>query len=279
MKFRLKNGADIPAVGFGTWQMASSDAPDAVADAVRVGYRHIDCASIYENEKAVGKGLARAFESGVARDELFITSKVWNSDRGYDTTLRALERTLGDLGLEYLDLYLIHWPANAKQFENWREINDATWRALVQAQKDGKVRAIGLSNFLPHHIEPLMDAQIQPMVNQIEFHPGFLQSDVVQYCKEREIVVEAWSPLGSGRVLQDATLGAIAQKHGKSVAQICIRFCLQSGVVALPKSVTPARIAENLAVFDFALDADDMNKIAQMPEIGYSGLHPDKVDF
>lgn len=277
-QFELENSVHIPSVGFGTWQTPDgATAVEAVRCAIEAGYRHIDAAAVYGNEKSVGEGIAR---SGIDRRELFVTSKVWNTERGYDTTLRAFCRTLADLGLDYLDLYLIHWPATAHRFDDWRRINAETWRAMEELYHAGKVRAIGVSNFLPHHLEALMaEADEQPSVDQIEFHPGFMQTECVDFCKARGIVVEAWSPLGTGRMLDNPTLKAIAGKYRKSVAQVCIRWALQHEVLPLPKSVTPARIRENLDVFDFGLSAADMRTIDRMEYFGGSGLDPDKIDF
>jgi len=210
---------------------------------------------------------------------LFVTSKVWNPDRGYETTLAAFEKTLKDLGLGYLDLYLIHWPAAAHQFENWEEINLATWKAMTELYKAGKIRAIGVSNFKPHHLKALMETEVAPMVNQIEFHPGFTQDETVEYCKAHGIAVEAWSPLGTGAMLTRPELISIAEKYHKSVAQLCVRFALQRGVIPLPKSVTPSRIEENLKVFDFTISDEDMAAIGALPDFGSKGLDPDAVDF
>lgn len=277
-QFELENSVHIPSVGFGTWQTPDGvTAVDAVRCAIETGYRHIDTAAVYGNEKSVGERIAR---SGIDRRELFVTSKVWNTERGYDTTLRAFDRTLADLGLEYLDLYLIHWPATAHRFEDWQRINADTWRAMEKLYHDGRVRTIGVSNFLPHHLEALMDgAEEQPSVNQIEFHPGFMQTECVNFCKSCGIVVEAWSPLGTGRMLNNETLKTVAARYGKSVAQVCIRWALQHEVLPLPKSVTPSRIRENLDVFDFELSSVDMLTIDRMKYFGGSGLNPDKIDF
>lgn len=272
----LRNGVVIPTLGYGTWQTPDEECAGAVKTALLLGYRHIDTAAIYRNEVGVGKGIA---ESGIARSEIFLTSKVWNKCRGYDMVMSAFERTLGKLGTDYLDLYLIHWPAAKKQYENPDEVNLDTWRAMTELYKAGHIKAIGVSNFKPHHLKPLCETEVIPMVNQIEFHPGYTQSEIVDFSTANGIAVEAWSPLGSGRVLGSAALGEIAAKYGKSTAQICIRYCLQKGVIALPKSVTPSRIKENFEVFDFELLPEDILAIDSMGELGYSGLDPDEVDF
>lgn len=277
-KFTLNNGVGIPCIGFGTWQSPDGEtATNAVATALRDGYRHIDTAAFYGNEKSVGVAVK---QSGLNREDVFVTSKLWNTDRGYDKTIKAFDLTLKNLGFEYLDMYLIHWPAVSRQFADWADINADTWRAFEQLHRDGRIRAIGVSNFKPHHLEALMErAQIMPAVNQIEYHPGQPQPETVSFCGEHNILVEAWSPLGQGGMLTDPTLGRIAAKYGKSVAQLCIRWCLQNGVLPLPKSVTPTRILENAEVFGFSISDDDMSIINRMPYIGGSGLDPDLADF
>ncbi|MGN0483622.1 MAG: aldo/keto reductase [Lachnospiraceae bacterium] len=275
--FVLHNGYEIPEIGFGTWKTPNGDvAVQSVKEALACGYRHIDTAAAYENETSVGQAIR---ESGLKREEVFITSKLWNSQRGYETTLAAFEKTMDKLGLEYLDLYLIHWPASVHQFENWEALNVETWRAMIQLYKEGRIKAIGVSNFCPHHLKALMEMEVIPMVNQIEFHPGMTQPEVVSYCKEHDILVEAWSPLGNGALLQSALIKELAEKYKKSPAQICLRFVLQQGVLPLAKSVTPSRIRENLEILDFELSDEDMKKLVDMPNIAYSGSDPDKVDF
>lgn len=279
--FTLSNGYKIPCIGYGTWQTPDGEtAVMAVREAIKAGYRHIDAAAIYGNEPSVGQGIQEGMQAaGISRSELFVTSKVWNTERGYDKTMAAFDKTLADLKLDYLDLYLIHWPASKSQFANWKELNLDTWRAMMDLYKAGRVRAIGVSNFFPYHMENLMDTEIPPMVNQIECHPGHNQEEIMTFCKANNILVEAYSPLGSGRVLKDERLGAIAAKYGKSTAQLCIRWDLQYGVLPLPKSVTPERIAQNADVFDFEISQEDMDAIIALPPFGSSGEHPDTVDF
>lgn len=275
--FTLSNGSKIPCIGYGTWRTPDGEtAVRVVKTALETGYRHIDTAAGYKNEAGVGEGV-RA--SGIEREKVFVTSKVFNADRGYKSTLNAFRRTMSELKLGYLDLYLIHWPAAAHQFSDWEQINSDTWRAMTELYKAGEIKAIGVSNFKPHHLKALMEAEIKPMVNQIEFHPGQIQEETVSFCRENGIIVEAWGPLGQGRMLDDPTLGEIAARYGKSTAQLCIRWCLQNDVLPLPKSVTESRIIQNAQVFDFAISEEDMRKINEMPYIGGSGNDPDKIDF
>lgn len=271
--YKLRNGVKIPCVGFGTYLTPDGDtAVRAVKDALNVGYRHIDTAAIYKNEKSVGRAIQ---ESGINRNELFVTSKVWNSDQGFDPTLRAFERTLSDLQLEYLDLYLIHWPVPKGHDHDWKKMNRETWRAMEQLLEEERVRAIGVSNFKPHHLNALMEtAVILPMVDQIEIHPGLNQNDTVGFCKEHDIVVEAWGPLSQGKLFKIKDLDELADRYHKTVAQVCLRWHLQRGIVPLPKSVNPSRIAENADIFDFELTAEDMDYISRIKCVS-SGLDPD----
>ncbi|MEI0701425.1 aldo/keto reductase [Brachyspira intermedia] len=275
--FTLNNGYKIPCIGFGTWQTPDGEtAVNSVIEAIKSGYKHIDTAAIYGNEKSIGKAIK---ESGINRNELFITSKVWNKDRGYKTTLAAFEKTINDLQIDYLDLYLIHWPASVNKFNDWDNINLETWRAMTELYKAGKIKSIGVSNFMPHHLKSLMETEVKPMVDQIEFHPGFMQEETFKYCNDNNILVEAWSPLGTGKMLDNETLKIVASKYNKSVAQICIRWCLQNNTLPLPKSVTASRIKENTEIFDFVISDEDMKTINAMEYCGGSGHHPDKVNF
>lgn len=275
-KYILNNGVEIPVIGFGSYMMHENIVAQAVKEAIQTGYRLIDCASAYGNEDWVGKGIR---DSGIPRDQIFITSKVNNPDRGYEKTKTSFEKTLRDMGFDYLDLYLIHWPAYKNQFPDWEEINLDTWRAMTELYKEGKIRAIGVSNFKLHHMEALMKTEIPPMVDQIEYHPGNLQSETVQWCRENNILVEAWSPLGKGRVLGDERLQKIADKYGKSIAQVCIRYIMQTGVLPLPKSATSERIHANYDVFDFDMETEDIDRISSMPAFGGSGLDSDQINF
>ncbi|MBR6733912.1 MAG: aldo/keto reductase [Kiritimatiellae bacterium] len=270
----LANGVKIPCIGYGTWQTPEGDvARDSVKKALELGYRHVDTATVYGNEASVGEGIRL---SGVRREDVFLTTKQWTNERGFDNTVAAAERALKTLGVDYLDLYLVHWPAVEKLSPDWAAINAETWRGFEKLYKDGKVRAIGVSNFMPAQLAALKEcAEVQPMVDQMEFHPGYIQRNVLDYCRENGIVVEAWSPLGSGRLLADPLVNEIGAAHGKSAAQTCVRYALQHGIVPLPKSVTPERIAANADVFDFALTDAEMAALDAMPETGYSGYHPD----
>ena len=276
--YLLSNNYKIPNIGFGTFRTPSGEETEqSVLNAIKSGYRHIDCAAAYGNEKSVGDAILK---SGVVREELFVTSKLWNDDKGYENTLKAFNKTLEDLQLDYLDLYLIHWPIAKASKNNWQEANSESWRALEELYKQGKIKAIGVSNFLPHHLEPLLEtAKIKPMVNQIEFHPGMLQEETVEFCKKHNILVEAWAPFSNGQILNHPVLKEIADKYKKSVAQLSLRWIIQKGIVPLPKSVTPERIKSNLEVFDFEISEQDVNTIDKLTDCGGSGLHPDEVDF
>lgn len=260
--FLLSNGVAIPAPGFGIWQSPNGcTTVSAVQLALSSGYRHIDCISCRENESEVGKGIAK---SGVSRNELFITGRLRSFARGYESVRQDLEKTLFNLRLDYLDLYLIHQPAAGKQFENWEEIIMEAWHAMTALYREGKLRAIGTSCFQPCQLEALLAAQVPPMVNQIEYHPGCKQTETVNFCQAHGILLEARSPLGhGGKVLSDPRLAAIGRKYKKSPAQICIRWELQNNVLPLPASQLPSHIQQNLEVFDFELSRKDMRALDQ----------------
>ena len=276
---QLYNGISIPSIGFGTWQIPPFSTAKCVRNAVKAGYRNFDTAEGYMNEKGLGDGLRQVMEeTGVKREELFVSTKVWNSHRGYDKTMQAFEASMKKLGLEYLDLYLIHWPAVSRWHDDWRQINRSTWRAFEQLYKEGRVKAIGVSNFLAHHVQALTeDSEIKPMVNQIEYHPGFGQVESAAYCQQNGIVVEAWSPLGSGDILRNQELNRIAAKYGKTPAQVSLRWLMQKEIVPLPKSTHETRMVENINIFDFSLDGGDMAVIDAIPYCGGMMFDPDNA--
>lgn len=272
----LNNGTEIPDIGFGTWQ-TTENVQKTVKLALEAGYRHIDTAAIYGNEAEIGEALV---DSKIPRKDLYITTKIWNSNRSTLGVKTSVEQSLKKLQTNYLDLLLIHWPANEKQFANWKEINAETWKAMEELYKTGVVKSIGVSNFMLPHIKALLEsAEIIPAVNQIEFHPGYTQPKVVDYCKEKGIAIEAWSPIGSGRLLKDTDLKAIADQYNVSPAILCIQFCLQCGVVVLPKSENKENINNNLHFNRFEISENDMEKLKILKETGFSGLNPETVDF
>ena len=270
----LHNGVKMPWFGLGVFKVEEGpELVNAVKTAIQHGYRSVDTAAIYQNEEGVGKGIQEGLkEAGISRKELFVTSKVWNSDLGYESTLAAYETSLKKLGLEYLDLYLIHWPVEGKY-------KDA-WRALETLYKEGKVKAIGVSNFQIHHLEDLMkDAEIKPMINQVEYHPRLTQKELQAFCRDNGIQLEAWSPLMQGQLLDNEVLQEIADKHQKSVAQIILRWDLQNEVVTIPKSTKEHRIVENANVFDFELSKEEMEIIDGLNQNHRVGPDPDNFDF
>ncbi len=276
--YKLANGVEIPCLGFGTWQTPDGEtAVMAVRCAIDAGYTHIDTAQAYGNEASVGKAIR---QSGVPRKDLFITTKLWNTNHSYELTLRSFEESMDKLGLDYLDLFLIHWPNPISFRDRWEQANAESWKAMEELADAGRIRAIGVSNFLPRHLEALAKtARIAPQVNQIRLCPGDTQDETVAYCRERQMVVEAYSPLGTGRIFDVPEMQALAKKYGRSIAQICVRWSLQRGYLPLPKSVTPSRIEENLRVFDFALTEEDVQLIADLKGcVGYAS-DPDSRPF
>lgn len=272
--FTLSNGVKIPCIGYGTWQTPNGGVTEkCVKAAIEKGYRHIDTAFAYGNEAEVGAGIKA---SGVMREDIFLTTKHWVTERGYEKTLAAVDASLKNLGVDYIDLYLVHWPCVEKVSADWELVNAETWRGFEAAYKAGKLRAIGVSNYEKKHIDALCRrASVKPMVNQIEFHPGYVQYDNVLYSQKNGMLVEAWSPLGSGAVLNDPDLAAIAAKYNKSIAQLCVRFALQCGVLPLPKSTSPERMAANADVFDFVISDGDMQKLLNFKPLGFSGYLPE----
>ncbi|MGW7254431.1 aldo/keto reductase [Streptomyces sp. NPDC054834] len=268
----LNNGVEMPQLGFGVWQVPDDEAEQAVAAALEAGYRSIDTAAIYGNEEGTGKAIAAA---GLPREDVFVTTKLWNSDQGYDSALRAFDTSLAKLGLEYIDLYLIHWPLPARG----KYVD--TYKAFEKLLSDGRVRAIGVSNFLPEHLEHLLaETSVVPAVNQIELHPHLQQHEAREYHAEHGIAVEAWSPLGSGKgLLEVPAVVAIAQKHNRTPAQVVLRWHLQLGNIVIPKSVTPSRIRENIDVFDFSLDTEDLAAISALNEDRRLGPDPATFDM
>ena len=278
-RIKLNNGTSIPILGYGTYKIKdAADAYSSVKKALDLGYRHIDTAAFYENEKYVSNAIKDFIAEGKAtREDIFVTSKVWKTELGYDKTLAAFEKTMDEMQLDYLDLYLVHWPSSYAFDDDWKNTNRNTWKAMMEIYKSGRVKAIGVSNFLPHHLETIIDMDVIPAVNQIEVNPGFLQKETVDYCHEKGILVEAWSPLGRGKSLEHPLLQELASKYGKSVAQIILRWEIQHDILPLPKSVTPSRIVENSEVFDFELSSDDMTAIDEIPPYGNSGHSPDEA--
>lgn len=266
----MNDGRSIPVIGFGVWQVPDDVVVDATLKALEVGYRHIDTAYLYLNERGVGEALRR---SGLDRDDIFVTTKVWNTDHGYDETLRAFDKSTGLLGIDEVDLYLIHWPTPA------RDIYLDSWRALIRLREEGRARSIGVSNFHEAHLRKIIDETgVIPAINQIELHPWLPQNHMRDIDARLGIKTEAWSPLGSGRLIDDPVIAEVAAKHGKSPAQVMVRWSMQLGNIVLPKSVTPERIEQNIDVFDFVLDDADMAAIATLESGRRTGPNPDEFN-
>lgn len=275
--YKLKNGVEIPVVGFGTWQSSEEDAEQSVIWALEAGYRHIDTASAYKNEAGVGRGLKK---SGLNREDVFVTTKLGNNDHGYEEAKQAIQDSLDKLDTDYIDLYIIHWP-NPKQFrDNWKEMNAQSWRAMEEAVEAGKIRALGVSNFHPHHIDALMEtAKIEPTLNQILLNPSAMQDEVVKYNQAHNIVSEAYSPLGTGKIFEVDELKELAEKYDKSIAQLVLKWSLQHGFLPLPKSVHEERIHENANIFDFEIEDADMKTIDGLKGTAGEAPDPDNVPF
>lgn len=268
----LSNGVKIPCIGFGTWKMPDEVVEDAVSNAISCGYRHIDTAAAYFNEVGVGKGIKK---SGIAREELFVTSKLPNVDHGYEKALASFHESLKRLNLDYLDLYLIHWPVVEEQKDRFEEDIIETWRAFEQLYVEGKIRAIGVSNFMIEHLEILLKhSKVKPMVNQIQLNPQCTEDKLRAFCRENHICVEGWSPLIQGKAFEIEILQDMAKKYNKTIAQICIRFVFQLGVIPIPKSANPGRIANNADIFNFEISEEDMKTIASLNVYGRLGNEP-----
>ena len=276
--YTLSDGVMIPKIGFGTWQMQNDDhTTKVVENAINVGYKHIDTAQMYGNEEAVGQGIKN---SEIAREELFITTKLNNTNHSYELAKKSIDESLRLLQLDYIDLFIIHWP-NPKQFRNhWQEANIESWRAMEEAVQAGKIRSLGVSNFMPHHLDALVDhVSIMPTVNQILLNPSEMQSETVARNKELNILSEAYSPLGTGKIFELDEMNNLAEKYDKSIAQVAIRWSLQHGFLPLPKTSTLTRAAENMAVFDFEISEEDMKVINNLKGLAGSMGNPDEKNF
>lgn len=272
----LNDGNRIPAVGFGTYKSTIGSGYEGILDAIRAGYRLLDTAKVYENEAEIARAVK---ESGIAREEFFLTSKLDRNLLGYDNARAELEKTLQRLGTDYLDLYLLHWPRpdyGRPDFDDWERLDIESWKALEQMQKEGKIRSIGVSNFLPHHLQNLLaHTDVVPAVNQLELHPGYMQPHTCAFCKDHGIALEAWSPIGRGRLGENPILRAMAEKYHTSIPHLCLTYLHQEGIIVLPKSTSPERMQENRMLEDGILSEADLWKIRTMPQAGWSGEHPD----
>lgn len=277
--YKLSNGVEIPKIGFGTWTLDTRESCyPAVLDAIKAGYDHIDTAAVYKNEAFVGEAMK---DSGVDREDIFLTTKLWNNVRGYEETLNAFNESLQKLGTDYVDLYLIHWPNPLAFRDCWQEKNAETWRAMEHLYQTGKCKAIGVSNFQTHHLEALLKtAEVIPHVNQIELHPGRLQKETVAFCREHDIQIEAWSPLAKGGIVNKPELVELASKYDKNVGQLMLRWHLQHEFLPLPRSSNPERMKSNLEVFDFDITTEDMDYMDNLPyEDVNSNSEPDTAQF
>lgn len=273
----LSNGVKIPCVGFGTWKLLEDECVKAVCYAIDAGYRHIDTATAYRNEKSVGKAIQM---SEIDRKELFVTDKLWNSSKGYEQAIKACKKSLDFLGMEYIDLYLIHWPRSIKHMDDFIRLNNDTWRAFETLYNDGLVRAIGVSNFLPHHLLPLMDsAKIMPMVDQLELNPQCPQHETVDFCRKHNIVTEAYSPLTRTNSFETEEMRIVSKKHNCSAAQVCLAWSILQGHIPLPKSSHADRIKENTDIFNITLDKEDLTLLEKLTSLGRVVADPDNPPF
>ena len=271
--YTLENGMKIPVLGFGTYKMGGSSDLDVLKDAIKVGYRYFDTASIYETERVLGQAIK---ESGIPREEFFIVTKAWIDERGYEEVKAAMDRSLQRLQMDYLDLYLIHWPKASLKEENWKERDIETWRGMEEMCKAGKTRGLGLSNFLPNHLDVILEhARLKPQVDQLEVHPGYSQEAAVAYGQSRGVRMQAWSPLGRGDAVHNEIMNMFAEKYGKKTSQICLRFLIQKGIIPLVKSSTPEHMEQNKNVFDFEITKEDMQILSCMPQNIWRGEHPE----
>lgn len=277
MVFRLRNGVAIPAVGYGSYLATEKDGKQVILDALNEGYRYIDTAAFYKNESEIGEAIK---ESGIGREELFICSKVWPTMLGAEKLKESFEKSCSDLGVEYLNMFLIHWPKVSQKDEDWIPKLQESWAVMEDMYREGKVRAIGLSNFLPHHIRPLLEtARIKPMLDQLELHVGYMQEFALKYLKQEKIMAQAWSPLGRAAMLEDQRIKELAEKYVKSPAQILLRYLIQRGIPAIPKASTPERMRENLDIFDFSLTENEISYLSCITQEGWSGEHPDIMEW
>lgn len=268
----LSNGVTIPGIGFGCYKLPEENGVDVLLSAIQAGYRHFDTASFYGTEKALGQAV-RA--SGLPREEFFLTSKLWKDQM--DDPIAAFRASLQALGTDYLDLYLIHWPRPNPERADWKELDIKVWRCLEELYRQGAMRAIGVSNFLPHHLMNLMGrCAVRPMVDQLEYHPGYIQEAAVRWCQGQNILVEGWSPIGRMRLKDEPALIAMAEGYGVTVPQLCLRFAVQNQVVPLPKSSSPERMSQNLDLFGFSITEEDMFRLRTLPQLGWGGEHPDR---
>lgn len=269
----LSNGMEIPCLGFGTYNPQGGDNVALIRTAIEAGYRYFDTASLYETERALGCAVR---ESGIDRKELFIASKLWTDEMGYQETKQALMRSLDRLQMDYLDLYLIHWPKQSENDPDWKQKIIDTWLAMEELYDQGKIKALGLSNFLPHHLDVILEnCKIMPVVDQLELHPGYLQEAAVSYAASKGVALQAWSPLGRAKLLEDPFIQTLAIKYGKSTAQICLRFLLQKNIIPLVKASNMQRMKSNMDIFDFEISKEDMHMVECMPQTAWSGEHPD----